>query len=220
MEKSIRTGQKTGLGSLPAQETKAGKPPLPEWRKETGVDKSDLKFPAIWHDYYPRLSVYLRRVFGITAQEDIEELIQEILLKVYRNLDRYNKKYALSTWVYRIARNCSIDFLRKKNRRKNHETLAGNTDDAATADPEGEQKTLHHRPDPVAEDFLKKEEREAVRRTLYALHREDRHIVFLRYYEELSYREIGKVLKLPEGTVKSRFHRVRGELRSLLKEVL
>jgi len=186
------------------------------------AENQDLQFPAIWSDYYPRLSVYLRRVFGIIAQEDREELIQEILLKVYRNLSRYNKKYALSTWVYLIARNCSIDFLRKRKRRT---LLAENPayENFADKDPAARARarnTVYERPDPVAEDFLKKEEREAVRRALKSLDRKDRNIVFLRYYEELSCRDIGKILKLPEGTVKSRFHRIRGELRSLLKEVL
>lgn len=190
-------------------------------------ENQDPRFLAIWSDYYPRLSVYLRRVFGITAREDREELVQEILLKVFCNLHHYNKKYALSTWVYRIARNRSIDFLRKKKRRKLLAAPADYANPAAEpfADEDSPvlvsaQDITRGRPDPVAEDFLKKEEREAVRRALKSLGSEDRHIVFLRYYEELSCREIGKVLKLPEGTVKSRFHRIRGELRSLLKEVV
>ncbi len=186
--------------------------------QKTDDDCRAPEFPVIWNNYYPRLTVYLRRAFGITHREEVEELVQEILLKVYRNLDRYDKKHALSTWIYRIARNCSIDYLRKRDPR-GRKILQYGSDEGVGIPMEVRQKN-NSRVDLVAEDLLKKEEREAVRRALESLHREDRSIIFLRYYEEMSYREIGKILKIPEGTVKSRCHRIRGELRILLKEVL
>ncbi len=186
--------------------------------KEIGTDNGYPQFSEIWHGYYPRLTVYLRRVFGITRREEVEELIQEILLKVYRNRDRYDRKHALSTWVYRIARNYAIDYLRKRDPRQ-RKILPCASDEGVGIPMEVGQKYIS-RVDPVVEDVLKKEAREAVRRALASLDRKDRNIVFLRYYEELTCREIGKILKLPEGTVKSRCHRIRGELRILLKEVL
>ncbi len=59
---------------------------------------------AIWNEYYPKLYVFVRPYFR-HSPEDREDAVQEILLKVLRNLDRYDSNYSLSTWIYRIARN-------------------------------------------------------------------------------------------------------------------
>ena len=86
----------------------------PKYTLAPDPEDRNRQFPGIWHNYYPRLSVYLRRVFGIAEQEDIEELVQETLLKVYRNLDRYDSKHALSTWVYRIGLYTGMNWQRKR----------------------------------------------------------------------------------------------------------
>ena len=65
----------------------------------------------IWKTYHSKLQVYLKQIFPLT--HDIEDRVSEILLKVFDKLDDYNPKYALSTWIYRVARNSQIDKIEK-----------------------------------------------------------------------------------------------------------
>ena len=165
-----------------------------------------MKFDEIWKDYYQRLSVYCRKSFGL-SEDDTEDMVQEILLKVYKNRAAYSKKYSFSTWIYTVARNTCIDFLRKI---QNFHTT-GFEEEKIVQFPDRKTPT----PEDAAAD---NELRTYIADFIEGLSSEDRELVHLKMYEELPYREIAAIIGLPEGTAKYRIHAIRKQLRQFLGE--
>lgn len=139
--------------------------------------------------------------------DDAAELAQEAFLRAWKGLPRFQGESSFSTWLYRLASNVCIDFLRQEKRRR----AAG----LASADDEA----LAAAPDPrlTPEGELERRElRRAVERGLGRLAPEHRQILVLREIEGLSYAEMADVLELEAGTVKSRLARARLALRKIL----
>jgi RNA polymerase sigma-70 factor (ECF subfamily) len=153
---------------------------------------------------------YRRKVFHIaykfTARHDeAEDLTQEILLKVFRSLDKFKRDADFSTWLSSVARNYCIDHYRASKREK--EVLVDDlvAFDLAAAGSGNPQRILEDR-----------DRRAFLRRGLELLPEKLREAVVLRDLQGLSYQEMAERLKLPEGTVKSRINRGREELSRLL----
>jgi len=147
-----------------------------------------------------------RRVLNIAFQftgrrEEAEDLAQEIFLRIYRSLRRFDLSTSFLPWLVRVSRNLCID--EHRSRARERASLVGEEPDPErTADP---------RPGPLRR--LEENELEArVRRGLEKLPEDLRTALILRDLQGLSYSEIAEALELPEGTVKSRIHRGRLEL--------
>ena len=142
--------------------------------------------------------------------QDAEDVVQEAFLKAYRSLPEFRLDSRFSVWFYRIVSNLCLDLLRRKGRRGEQSLTV--------EDEDGEESQLElpdERFEPAAL-LERKLTREAVRRGLGALPPEYRQILLLRELEGLSYEEIGRVLSLEEGTVKSRIFRARKRLCAFL----
>jgi RNA polymerase sigma-70 factor, ECF subfamily len=171
-----------------------------------------MKFEAIWTEYYKRLYVFCTQSYGF-SEEDTADLVQEILLKVYQKRDGYLEKYAFSTWVYTIARNSCIDFLRNSRSRLAHECAdADNSEAVILQFPDGK----HPAPE---QELLDNELRCAIGRFIELLPTDDRELIYLRMYEEMPYREIAGITGKPEGTVKYRFFNIRKQLQTYLEDI-
>ena len=160
---------------------------------------------------------YQNRVYHITLkmtgnEEDAFDLSQETFLKAYRSLKSFRGESAFGTWLYRLASNLCIDFLRKQKRRGGGQAVS--LDEETEWRPR-ELPDLRYEPQEALE---RKELRERVRAGLARLPEEQRLILVLRDVEGLSYQEIGDVLQLELGTVKSRIYRARARLAALLTE--
>ena len=165
-----------------------------------------MAFEDTWHRCYPRLTVYLQTAFSL-SREDAEDIAQETLLKIHRKRSEYDEKYAFSTWLYAICRNTCIDFLRKTRRLRVNEQALEET--AGTADI--------LRPGPEAA-LIQKEAVKDIAAVVDRLVSSDRELVYLRMYEELSYREISAIVGMPIGTIKYRFSEIRRRMKQELGE--
>ncbi len=149
-------------------------------------------FSAIVNRYEVSIRRYVRRL-GCEDGNDAEDVLQEIFIKVFLNLNDYDVGLKFSSWLYRIAHNEAISFFRKKNARPGVLPLSlEDTEEffAQLADDED-----------FVEQARQRDDARVVRDLLSRLDPKYRDTLVLRFLEEKSYTEIGDILKIPEGTV-------------------
>lgn len=161
------------------------------------------------------VAAYEKNVYNLALRmtgspEDAEDMAQEAFLKAYNSLPSFRGDSKFSVWLYRIVSNVCLDFLRKKNKRG---AISLSVEDDDGEDTQLDLPDTSQSPEELLE---KKLTREAVRRGLDALPPDARQILLLREIEGLSYEEIGAVLGLESGTVKSRIFRARKKLVAFL----
>ena len=165
--------------------------------------------------FEPLVLEHQKKIYNLTLRmtgnsEDAYDLSQEAFLKAFRSLGDFRGDSSFGSWLYRLASNLCIDFLRKEKKR--------NTLSTEYLDDDGDARSLEV-PDTRFEPQTRLEHealREAIERGLSALSPEHRHILIMREISGMSYEEIGKVLELEEGTVKSRIFRARSRLAKYL----
>ena len=162
---------------------------------------------------------YQKQVYHIALkmtgnEEDAFDLSQETFLKAYRTLSTFRGEASFGSWLYRMAANLCIDFLRRKKRRGGEKVISLDEDEEEGRRPL-ELPDLRYEPQNALE---KKETRERVQEGLRRLPHEQRLILVLRDVEGFSYQEISDILKIELGTVKSRIYRARAHLAQLLTE--
>jgi len=143
--------------------------------------------------------------------EDARDLAQEIFIKVFSLLDRYDEEYAFSSWLFRIATNHCIDYLRRNRLR--FLSLEGGM---RLEDEEIEFQLPDSGPHPDTV-LQRKEALDRLEEVIAELPPHYRVITLLRHDQELSYEEIASILDLPLGTVKARIHRARNMIQKMLK---
>jgi RNA polymerase sigma-70 factor (ECF subfamily) len=173
---------------------------------------------AAWEEIVQR---YHRRIFNICYRfagsgSDAEDLTQEVFIKMYRTLGSYDAdRGAFMTWVTTITRNLLVDHFRRTKQERVTDSLDTTSSDHEDAMPLSEQLP-DHGPAPDSK-VQTRETGEAVHQALQRLSPELREAVILRDLQDMDYREIATVLRVPEGTVKSRINRGRAELARLLQ---
>ncbi len=158
-------------------------------------------------------SVYYMILKMVHNRDDADDLTIEAFGKAFHNLSRYTPDFAFSTWLFKIALNNSIDFIRKK--RLQTTNIEDNNDD--------ENKNFAHNiqanvPDPE-ERYIKDQRALLMRGILDKLNPKYKRLIELRYFDELSYEEIATQLNLPLGTVKAQLFRAKDLLYNILKKV-
>ena len=161
------------------------------------------------------VELYQDRVYNLALrmcgnQDDAFDLSQEAFFRAWRGLSGFQFESAFSTWLFRLTSNVCLDWLRAKKRRP--------TVSLTTVDDE-DQEVQMELPDPgksPEELLLAAEDREALAKAMNQLPVEYRQILTLRAIDDLSYTQIAEILKLREGTVKSRLNRARAALRKKL----
>jgi RNA polymerase sigma-70 factor (ECF subfamily) len=168
---------------------------------------------AAWEEI---VQTYSRRIYNLayrfTSKADAaEDLTQDVFIRVYRSLDQYNPKQGdLQNWLMRLARNLIIDDYRKRQRAPQ---------DEAADDLEDHKYYLRAAGGTVQREMERRELGAQVQAGIDKLSPDLRTCVILRDIEELSYQEIVDLLKIPEGTVKSRINRGRIELAKILRRM-
>jgi RNA polymerase sigma-70 factor (ECF subfamily) len=173
---------------------------------------------AAWEEIVRR---YNRRIYNICyrfagAGDDAEDLTQEVFIKMYRTLNSYDVgRGAFMTWVTTITRNLLVDHFRKTKQDRVTDSLDSAPSQHEEAMPLSDQ-IEDKGPAPDAH-VQSREAGDTVHQALQKLSPELREAVILRDLQDMDYREIAAVLKVPEGTVKSRINRGRAELARLLQ---
>ena len=149
-------------------------------------------------------AVYFMILKMIRDTDDAEDLTMEAFAKAFKNLHKFKKDYTFSTWLFRIATNNTIDFIRKKKLK----TMSLNT---SMSDDGGNSVTIDVEDDDnnPQDEFIRSQRIEMVRIFVDKLPAKYRKLVELRYFDELSYEEIAQELDKPLGTVKAQLHRSR-----------
>ena len=159
--------------------------------------------------YQGRLVNYLYRIVRNT--DEAHDLAQEVFVKVYQALDRFDPRYRFSTWLFRGAQNAAIDVMRRRRFRMVSLTRA---DDGIDGDGQ-EWELPSHEPGPEASLAGQQMDRQ-VQAVIARLPWEYRELILLRHYGELSYEEIAESKAMPLGTVKNKLFRARQMLKGLL----
>lgn len=161
-----------------------------------------MKFAAAYDQC--RDSVYGYLVYMTRDVTLAEDLSQEVFLRMFLHLDKFKGEASVRTWGLRIARNVFLSYAKKKQPVLLEEQEWEQLPDSSRGQPE--------------EEILKREEADRVRQCLMCLSEQERTILLLRDFQELSYEEIGKIMELTTEVVKSRIYRARQKFRRIYEK--
>jgi len=176
----------------------------------------ELAFAELMKRY--RDSIYYLLLKMVNNAVDAEDLTIEAFGKAFRNIDRYSPSYAFSTWLFKIASNNCIDFLRK-NKGREYAFHANSEDVSQTGS--NDEYSAHvqlESKNPMPDELMMTDEKsKALRKVVRELKPRYKKLVELRYFKEYSYEEISQELEIPLGTVKAQLFRARELLYNILK---
>jgi len=161
-----------------------------------------------------RDTLYFMMLKMTNNPQDADDLTIEAFGKAFRNLSQYTPQYAFSTWLFKIASNNCIDFIRKK--RLNEQISLSLTEISEEGDDLSELLPSNSRT--PEEDIIRQQKIQALREIVDKLKPTYRKLIELRYYDEKSYEEISVELDLPIGTVKAKLFRAREFLYHILND--
>lgn len=168
------------------------------------VGGESQRFEQLVLTYQQRIFVAMLGLLG--NRQDAEDVTQETFVSAFRKLDRFEFRSSFYTWLHRIAWNLAIDFQRQRGRRKNAMHIE--------SDREADEISGHQ--PPPDHSVLTGETVAQVQKALMEIDEERRHVIVLRDLQGLDYAEIASLLDIPIGTVRSRLHRARIELREAM----
>jgi len=171
-----------------------------------GEEKAFAKLLSKYKD-----AIYYMLLKMVNNKSDAEDLTIEAFGKAFKNLHQYSPNYAFSTWLFKIASNNCIDFLRK---RRGVTISIETTQENSENDPPIKLKSVD--PDPE-QKLIRIQKAILLRRIVHKLKPRYRTLVELRYFREYSYEEIAKELNLPLGTVKAQLFRAREMLFKMIE---
>ncbi len=166
-------------------------------------------FECLVQRYEEKLGRYIHRLTHLDT-EMIEDLLQEVFLKVYKNLNDYDTDFSFGSWIYRITHNEAISHFRKTDKRPK----------TVQIDNEEGVNFLNILPDDInlRDDYVQKELAQKVRKLIDGLPEKYRAVLILKFLEEKSYEEISDILKIPEGTVATQLNRAKARFKQLAIE--
>lgn len=165
-------------------------------------------FNELVRRYQRPIAAYVYRMVG--DYDAALDLTQEVFIKVYSSLGRYRAEFKFSTWIYKIAHNASVDYLRRSSSREQ----------AMTSEVDGEEREMSvmSRKLSPEQEYAVEERRAEIERVVRQLPSVYRELIILRHQHDLSYDEIAEVMSLPLGTVKNRLFRAREMMRQQFVE--
>lgn len=179
-----------------------------QWVTKTLEDPE--AFAGLMEKYEAKLLRYIRRLSGF-SQTMAQDVLQDVFIKIYRNLNDYDPEFSFSSWAYRIARNETINAFKKE---KKHQFIPLETNSEELG---GLIETLKSDVD-LPEAFFHKDLQEKIQVLIHMLSPKYRDILVLRYLEDLDYKEISAILKKPMGTVATLVNRAKAQFKQLAQK--
>ena len=177
---------------------------------EKALQGNQPAYNALMEKYRNALTRHVQRM--VRQQREVDDLVQECFIKAFSALNSYSTDYAFSTWLYKIATNHTIDFLRKKK-------LSTMSIDRPIQTKDGEVEyelpDVSYRPD---RHIVEDERRELIQEAISQLPQKYNRVIVMRHQQEKSYEEIARELNLPLGTVKAHIFRARALLYKYLRD--
>ncbi|MBD3218838.1 MAG: sigma-70 family RNA polymerase sigma factor [candidate division Zixibacteria bacterium] len=188
-------------------------------RKEPNPPDEELIRKALSGEqdaYQALLQRYQKAVFHIVVKiirnsDDAQDLVQETFMRAFNTLESYRSEYRFSTWLCKIAANCSIDYLRKKKIKAYSMDKPYQTKNGAV-EVELEDKGAN-----PEEHFLRKQRIMSIEEAIKGLPPKYKQVIVYRHHDDKSYEEISRIMGIPIGTVKARIFRARELLKKKLK---
>ena len=174
---------------------------------EAGDQKAYAKLMSRYRD-----SIYFMVLKMVHNRDDAEDLTIEAFGKAFKNLQKYSPEYAFSTWLFKIATNNCIDFIRKK--RLETTSIDQPIGDDESSSMAGSIRSENMDPE---ETYVKEQRKELMQEVTQKLNPKYKVLIELRYFKEYSYEEIAEELNLPLGTVKAQLFRAKELLYNILK---
>lgn len=165
---------------------------------ELSLKKQDYFYCLILR-YQEKLLRYIRRISS-SSKEDAEDILQEVFVSVYENLNDFDRNLKFSSWIYRIAHNKTISHWRKLKARP--QTVSGD-------DEENSLFEFIESKDDIAEELERKFSSKEVRKIIFSLDEKYREVLVLKFLEDMDYKEISDVIRKPMGTVATLINRAK-----------
>jgi len=167
-------------------------------------------FYCLVEKYEKKLLKYIFRITNIDL-EDAENLLQDIFLKVYTNINSYDSSYSFSSWIYRIAHNYTIDYYKKHKNKQNFNLTSWDDENINFLE-------LLENDENIEDNIWKKELIFKIKEILNILDIKYKEILILKFLEEKNYKEISDILKIPEWTVATLINRWKKQFREKAEE--
>jgi RNA polymerase sigma-70 factor (ECF subfamily) len=148
--------------------------------------------------YWEQLFYFVKRI-SYFSPDDIEDILQDVFIKVYKNINSFDKSYKFSTWIFQITRNATIDAIRKNSSRSQEISLEKNDLNLFLFD-----KGIG-----IEKEIVNRENLEEIKKIINSLPFKYKEVMILKFLEEKSYDEIVDIIKKPKGTVASLLNRGR-----------
>jgi RNA polymerase sigma-70 factor (ECF subfamily) len=166
-------------------------------------------FSQLMDKYKESLQYMILKI--VKSPQDAEDLLIESFAKAFDNLDKYTPQFAFSTWLYKIASNTCIDFLRKKSIQQ----VSMDTEEGSIAD-----NLLFSSEDTPEQRLIRSQRIDMLQESVKKLDPAFRQVIALRFFDEKSYEEISQELHIPIGTVKVQLFRAKKQLQEIIKNDL
>jgi RNA polymerase sigma-70 factor (ECF subfamily) len=175
---------------------------------QTAIRGREDGFEELVRRYQRPITGYVYRM--LNNYDASLDVTQEVFIKVYNSLERYSSEYKFSTWLYRIAHNAAIDYMRRNS--VNQQSI-----ETENADGTYQLQIESSQPNPEQERE-RSEWRKEIETVIKCLPQVYRELILLRHAQDLSYDEIAEITNLPLGTVKNRLFRAREMMREIFVE--
>lgn len=170
------------------------------------AQKEKEAFGLLVERYESPLARYVRRL-GVHDSDDAADVLQEVFIKVYRNLNEFDTAYKFSSWIYRIAHNETMSWFRKRRVRPEGHLIEN-----------GEEHLALRLSDELSseESMSRAESTQALINAIGALDEKYREVIILRYFEHKEYDEISDILEIPLGSVGTLIHRAKRKIKEVI----